>query len=325
MRNAIELGASLYVPADHFDLVEIGQSKKLSHARSLIFCTEDAIRANQLPVAMDNLRLTLKSMSDSHQQLRFVRVRSPDVLKDILAMPGAESLDGFVLPKATLINMPEYMSLLDGHPHQIMPTLETRDVFDSHSMQTLCKYFCGSTIRHRILAIRIGGNDLLSLLGMRRPRGKTIYQTPIGNVISNLVMTYKPAGFDMTAPVFEYFNDSETLIREVNEDLDHGLVGKTSVHPNHIHLIESCYKVAWRDLEMAERIMSESAPAVFKMHDSMCEPSTHRNWAQQVRISANTFGISDSEAKPDCVLSFPSRIVPKPKDGLDPERPAWSI
>jgi citrate lyase beta subunit len=308
MRNAIELGASLYVPAVHPDLVKIAQRKKLDHARSVIFCTEDAIRADQLQAALENLRQALPLLSVWRGQMRFLRVRNPDVLKTVLTMPGAELLDGFVLPKATLENLPEYLSLLEGHPHQIMPTLETREVFDAWSMRALCQYLDVASVRHRILAIRIGGNDLLSLLGMRRPKGKTIYQTPIGNVISNLVTTFKPAGFELTAPVFEYFNDAETLMREVREDLDHGLIGKTAVHPDQIRLIESCYKVSRHDLEMADRIIDESAPAVFKMHDSMCEPSTHRNWAYQMRIIANSFGIRDPATRADHVLSFPDGI-----------------
>lgn len=308
MRHAIELGASLYVPAVHPDLVKIAQRKKLDHARSLIFCTEDAIRSDQLLASLENLRLALPRLSARRGQMRFVRVRNPDVLKAVLAMPGAELLDGFVLPKANLQNLPDYLSLLDGHPHQIMPTLETREVFDAWSMRALCQYLDVASVRHRILAIRIGGNDLLSLLGMRRPKGKTIYQTPIGNVISNLVTTFKPAGFELTAPVFEYFNDAETLMREVREDLDHGLIGKSAVHPDQIRLIESCYKVSRHDLEMADRIIDESAPAVFKMHGSMCEPSTHRKWAYHMRISANSFGIRDPATRADHVLSFPDGI-----------------
>lgn len=308
MRSAIELGASLYVPAIHPNLVHIAQGKKLERVRSLIFCTEDAIRAEQLMPALENIRKALPMLSVWQGQMHFVRVRNPDVLKEVLSMPGAELLDGFVIPKATINDLPEYLSLLDGSHHQIMPTLETSDVFDAGLMQAFCRYLKSESVRPRILAIRIGGNDLLSLLGMRRPRGKTIYQTPVGNVISNLVTTFKPAGFELTAPVFEYFNDAETLVREVREDIDHGLVGKTAIHPDQIRLIESCYKVSRQDLEMADRIMDEEAPAVFKMHGSMCEPSTHRNWAYRMRISASSFGIREPATRADHVLSFPDGI-----------------
>ena len=41
----------------------------------------------------------------------------------------------------------------------------------------------------------IGGNDLLNLLGLRRQRGHTLYETPLGAVIARLVTTFKPHGF----------------------------------------------------------------------------------------------------------------------------------
>ena len=146
----------------------------------------------------------------------------------------------------------------------------------------------------RILTLRIGGNDLLSLLGMRRPRGKTLYQTPLGQVISRLVTTFKPSGFNLSTPVFEYLEDRETLLREVSQDMDHGLVGKTAVHPDQVQQIESCYRVHAHDLEMADRILAHDAPAVFKMHGTMCEPSTHRNWAHHLRNSAIYFSLREA-------------------------------
>ena len=45
---AKSLGASLYVPANHKDLAEIANGDLLPQARSLIFCTEDAIADREL-------------------------------------------------------------------------------------------------------------------------------------------------------------------------------------------------------------------------------------------------------------------------------------
>jgi citrate lyase beta subunit len=291
MTNAIELGASLYVPATRADLDLIALGNKLTDVRSIIFCTEDSILEDQLLLAMRNLRNALCFMNKSQSQLRFVRVRNPSVLKQVLNLPGVEKLDGFVLPKATLDVLPQYLKHLDGHAHCIMPTLETREVFDPSAMQALVNYLDKDQVRERILSIRIGGNDLLSLLGMRRPRGKTLYETPIGTVISALVTTFRPRGFNLSAPVYEYFNDPETLVKEVCEDINHGLIGKTAIHPDQINLIESCYKICPIELEMAKCILSADAPAVFRMNDSMCEPTTHRHWAFQTLRNARTYGI----------------------------------
>lgn len=294
MRNDIELGASLYVPTSHRDLVQIAQRLKLSDMRSLIFCTEDAVNQEYLPSALVNLQQAMPKLETVPGQTRFVRVRNPQVMKQVLAMPGVDRLDGFVLPKVTRNVLPQYLDLLKGHHHCIMPTLETKEVFDEREMIALREMLEGEDVAPRVLTLRIGGNDLLSLLGMRRPRGKTLYQTPLGQVIARLVTTFKPSGFNLSAPVFEYLEDRETLLREVAEDMDHGLVGKTAVHPDQVPQIESCYRVHAHDLEMADRILAHDAPAVFKMFGSMCEPSTHRNWAQRLRNSAIYFGMREA-------------------------------
>lgn len=294
MRDVTELGASLYVPATRADLDLISRGERLAQMRSLIFCTEDAVNDSELGFALDNLRNALATMRCLSPRMRFVRVRNPAVLAAVLAMPGVEGLDGFVLPKATRAVLPEYLSLLRGHHHLIMPTLETREVFEEHEMIALRRMLERDTVRERVLTLRIGGNDLFSLLGMRRPRGRTLYQTSLGLIIARLVTTFRPSGLNLSAPVFEYLEDTQTLQREVEEDLAHGLIGKTAVHPDQVPIIEACYRVHAADLEMAELILSQDAPAVFRMHDAMCEPATHRNWAQRLCKSASCFGLHES-------------------------------
>ena len=48
-----------------------------------------------------------------------------------------------------------------------------------------------------------------------------------------------------------------------------------------------------RPLEMAERILEGSAPAVFRLHDAMCEPATHRRWAEQLCERARLYGVRE--------------------------------
>lgn len=294
MRDATELGASLYLPATRTDLIDVVRGVKLSNVRSVIFCTEDSVNLNDLGVAIENLREPVRALTRSSPQMRFIRVRNPEVMRLVLALPGIEKLDGFVLPKVTRSALAEYLKLLRGTRHLIMPTLETKEVFDEREMAALRRVMDKDTVRERVLSLRIGGNDLLSILGMRRPRGRTLYQTSLGQVIARLVTTFKPAGFNLSAPVFEYLNDVETLEREVEEDLAHGLVGKTAIHPDQVPLIHACYRVGVSDLEMAHRILREDAPAVFRMNDSMCEPATHRNWARNLCKSASCFGLHQS-------------------------------
>jgi len=297
---AKSLGASLYVPANHKNLAEIAGGERLPQARSLIFCLEDAIADRDLSWSLFNLSMVLANMHTAASAQRFVRVRNPEVLARVLAMPGAAKLDGFVLPKITRHNFDSYFRLVRDTDHVLMPTLETAEVFDDAEMRLLRAVFEAPGVRHRILALRIGGNDLLALLGLRRPRGMTIYRTPLGPVIARLVTTFRPYGFMLTAPVFEYLDLPDLLDQEVNEDLAYGMVGKTAIHPTQIAPIEQHYKVRPQDLAVARALLDPSAPAVFRMQDAMCEVATHRAWAERMVEQSRLFGAhgADTGHKP---------------------------
>jgi citrate lyase beta subunit len=284
------MGASLYVPANHKDLLQIANGEKLPQARSLIFCTEDSVADRDLGWALFNLSVVLQNMHDDVQAERFVRVRSADVLARVLAMKGVHKLTGFVIPKATRQNFESYYRLVRDTDHMLMPTLETADVFSEREMEAFRDLLQSPGVRGRILALRIGGNDLLALLGLRRPRAMTLYRTPLGPVIARLVTIFRPHGFMLTAPVFEHLDLPELLAQEVVEDIAYGMVGKTAIHPSQIVPIEEHYKVKAQDLAAAHAILDENSPAVFKMHESMCEVATHRAWAEHTVAQSHLFG-----------------------------------
>lgn len=293
MFDDISLGAALYVPANRRDIGEIFAGQKLKSLRTIIVCTEDAVRASEVASACENIRCALIEAGSELRRNLYVRVRSPEVLRFILSMRGIEGLSGFVLPKVNRRVVDDYFRQLHGTEFLAMPTLETREVFDRTEMFEMVRHLDRDSLRSRIPVIRIGGNDLLSLIGMRRPVGRTIYETPIGQVISSLVTTFCPYGFSLSAPVFEYLNDAATLAREVDEDLAHGLVGKTAIHPDQVPHIERLYKVAARDVDVAQMILAKEAPAVFNFHDAMCEPATHSVWARKVLGAAEYFGLKE--------------------------------
>jgi citrate lyase beta subunit len=291
----LRLGASLYVPATRDDLVEIANREKLGTIRSVIFCTEDAVSTDDVGHALANLEQALPAMRGTPGLLRFIRVRNPHVMGRVLQMRGVSRIDGFVLPKITATNLGSYLAQISGHdsPFVIMPTLETAEVFDAAEMRRLREVMSEAAIGPRILALRIGGNDLFNLLGVRRSPSRTIYETAIGHTIAMLASTFKPHGFNLTAPVCEVIDRPDVLAREVRQDLDHGLFGKTAIHPCQIPIIEGLYAVEADELEMATRILRPDAPAVFKMHGAMCEPATHRKAALTILERAGLYGISD--------------------------------
>jgi citrate lyase beta subunit len=290
----LRLGASLYMPATRDDLVAVANRQKYPFLRSAIFCTEDAVRADEVPCALENLRRLLGHL-EPNGLMRFVRVRNPDVLDYLLQTEGVERLSGFVIPKATARTLevcrPVFTS---AHHFDVMLTLETLDVFDPGAMAGLRDLLLTAPFRDRILSLRIGGNDLFSLLEMRRPRGCSVYETPLAATINQLVTTFRPHGFNLTAPVFEYLGRDNILAREVRRDLAHGLFGKTAIHPRQVPLIEARYRTSRSELEMAARVLDESAPAVFRLHDTMCEPATHRRWASLVVERARLYGVRES-------------------------------
>jgi citrate lyase beta subunit len=158
-------------------------------------------------------------------------------------------------------------------------------------MELLRDRLINSAWRNQVRGLRIGGNDLLNLLGIRRGRGVTIYDTPLRNVIADLACIFLPAGYHLAAPLFDYLDAPEILGREVALDLLHGLTGKTAIHPAQIAIIEKGYQVNHDDYAMALAILAPDATAVFRLHNVFCEPVTHRCWAMGILERARIFGV----------------------------------
>jgi len=277
-----QLGAPLYMPAHRLDLRDIANGDKLPQLRSMIFCTEDAVLKFEVDSCIRHLGLCMQGFRETKGRFRFIRARNPEVLSRLLDLPHIERIDGFVLPKFTLDNFSAYFDQLQGTSFKVMPTLETRDVFDAEAMRELRQALLQEGVDERILMLRVGGNDLMNLLGIRRPRHMTLYQTPLGQVIAQLVTQFKPYGFALSAPVFEYLDDYETLQQEIRQDLAHGLIGKTAIHPDQVPAIENAYRVERSDHDMAVSMQDSAAPAVFRMHNAMCEVATHGQWSDDI-------------------------------------------
>jgi citrate lyase beta subunit len=288
--NPWQLGAPLYIPALHSDVLSIANNQKNTFIRTLIICTEDAVAEHDVEASLRQLHKILPLIDPTAHKYRFIRPRNPSILERLLQFPGIDHIDGFVLPKFDLNNYSAYLDLLKGSRFKLMPTLETAAVFDAAAMRDLAKALSQDKADANILMLRIGGNDLLNLLGLRRPRHLTLYDTPLATIIPQLVTTFVPLGLLLSAPVYDYLNDAATLNREIHLDLAHGLIGKTAIHPKQIALIEQHYAVSREDYEMARSIIGSDAPAVFKMHDAMCEVATHHRWAQHVTQRHDCFG-----------------------------------
>lgn len=298
MPSAYQLGASLYVPAIHTRLRGALDGSAYRQVRSLIACTEDAVAECDVDTALSAIAAVLPALpARGNGPLRFVRVRNLAVLRELLAMPGVERLHGVVIPKADADSLPAYLAALRGSGLLFMPTIETTAAFDDAAMRELRTLLLRESVRAGCLAIRIGGNDLLRLIGLRRPPDCTIYDTPIGTLIAQLVLTFKPHGFHLTAPVFDRLDARALLIEETRRDLRMGLTGKSAIHPRQVDVIESVLAVPDDDLAAAQALLADSAPAVFQHGGAMLEAAVHRDWAahvlQRVAATATAHAASD--------------------------------
>jgi citrate lyase beta subunit len=202
-----------------------------------------------------------------------------------------DRIDGFVIPKADLLTLPAYFEILANHDQfEIMVTLETRVAFDLTELYRLRDYLTESPLRPRITALRIGSLDLLSILSLRRDITKSIYETPVGHTIDQLITVFKPANLDLTAPCFEGLSHQETLAQELSLDINRGLFAKTAIHPSQIDVIHTAYQVGDDELEMAKATLDPSNPAIFRLGNRMCEKAVHANWAATVLERARLFG-----------------------------------
>jgi citrate lyase beta subunit len=299
----MELGATLYMPATRKDIAKILNQQKLMGLRSVVVCTEDSILEQELAPALINLQLALEQLRPS-SLLRFIRPRNPEVLSQLIRIPEITRIDGFVLPKINEKNLSVYAEMVAQIPNLIlMPTLETEVAFSRKRLEVLCDEL--AKVGNLILCLRIGGNDLLRLLGLRRPKHLTIYDTPLRNVINDIILTFRPAGYALSSPVFEYLDNHELLQREVELDIAHGLLTKTAIHPTQVPVIEAAYRICQRDMDLAKKVLEGGTPAVFKLNNQMVEPATHCAWAEQLLLQAELYGMCCEQLN-SCVC--PQRI-----------------
>lgn len=288
----LKLGASLYVPAINNDLLNIINGEKYPNLKSVILDTEDSINEKDLDKAYINIKNVLNNFEKKKNILVFIRVRNFTELHKIYEFENISKIDGFVLPKFTIDNMNEYFRDIKDN-FLYMPILET-DVFKVSKLEKVCDFLL--PFKNRILSIRIGATDILSLLSCRRSNNMTIYDIAVMNkIISNIIINFKPYGFNITGVVFESFNENkkEILEKEVELDLLNGLFGKTIIHPNQIDIVQNMYKVTKSDFESANLLLNESMPSVFNIEKCMNEKAPHINWAKKILSLAEIYGIRE--------------------------------
>ncbi|HIH2746876.1 HpcH/HpaI aldolase/citrate lyase family protein [Burkholderia aenigmatica] len=289
------LGATLYMPATRSDILDVVFGTRIPELRSLVVCLEDAVAAIDVESALANLQSLLMDIDARGGRvesgpLLFVRPRDAAMAAVLSDWPLMNHVDGFVVPKLTLRSLSAWENAVSHPDLYLMPTLETADVYDPVAMVELGQAL-KANLNQRIIALRIGGNDLMGCLGLRRNPATTLYSTPLGYVIPMLAGIMGAQGFALTAPVFEQLATPHLLKEELELDIAHGLVGKTAIHPSQIRIIQEALRVSLDDFNCAKLIVNDTAPAVFKHNDAMCEPATHYKWAVNILERAKWHGV----------------------------------
>ncbi|GFM54986.1 citrate lyase [Pseudomonas cichorii] len=294
------LGATLYMPATRDDILDVVFGEKIPELRSLVVCLEDAVALIDVETALVNLRNVLTRIQDrggrpDNGPLLFVRPRDAAMAKILNDWPLMTHVDGFVVPKLSLQSLASWEDAVTNPEQALMPTLETPEVFNPTAMVELGQAL-KANLGERIIALRIGGNDLMGCLGLRRNPAMTLYGTPMGYVIPMLAGVMGSQGFALTAPVFEQLATPDILEQELALDISNGLVGKTAIHPSQVNIIQNAFRVSLEDLNCARMILNSVAPAVFKYNDAMCEPATHYKWATHIMERAKWHGVLPTPA-----------------------------
>jgi citrate lyase beta subunit len=171
-----------------------------------------------------------------------------------------------------------------------MPTVESSQFFDPGRITALREVLDDYDKRY-IAAIRLGGNDLLAAMALRRQSGITSWEGPLAWVLSMASSMLISAGYPVAAPVFDIITDVETLKREVAQDVAAGFISKTAIHPAQVPHIMEAFCVCGAEVDQARSILENRASAVFQIGGVMCEPSTHTAWAHRILARADVFGV----------------------------------
>jgi citrate lyase beta subunit len=289
--SPIQLGGSLYIPATHKNVNDICNANKYPNLRSCIIDTEDAIGEDDLESALDNISKMLEDY-EPKDLIVFIRPRNPEVLQAILKINNIEKIDGFSLPKFSTEVMRQYAQIISmsGYNFHLMPVLESLDIFSREKLEEIRLFLLNSSLS--ILSLRLGGEDMMQYLGLKRRCEDNIYQLAApSKVIADVLNTFKPFGFNVSATVFNCIDKHELYSKNVEEDLRQGLIGKTIIHPNQIDPINKAYKVTEKEYDMAMKMLNKNTEAIIVQDGQMGEKFAHTSWAKVILQRYEFYGL----------------------------------
>lgn len=312
-----DIGPLLYCPANNPSIQKSISNESFGSHYSVALCLEDTINDNYVEEAENCLAVTLTTIFSKIQTCNFylpkifIRVREPLQIKRIYDRLGCvnDILTGFIIPKFSMDNANEYIQIIQDinsvstRPKYMMPIYESPSIIH---LKTRYDILYGlkdklKPIEELVLNIRVGGNDLCHIFGMRRSVTESIHQIrSIADIFSDIICVYG-ADYIISGPVWEYFSGelwSDGMIQEIKDDKLCGFTGKTVIHPKQIPIVNEMYKISRSDYNDALHILNwDKSNASFvsgnSRHERMDEYKTHGNWAKRILLLAESYGIRE--------------------------------
>ena len=284
----IELGATLFIPAHHHNILPLIQRKKIPYLKSMVIDFEDGVTSQQRREGLDKLEKYLDAI-DTNSAYVFIRPKDPQMLKDISLREDIQRCDGFVLPKFSLQTAPLYLEYLDATQHMFMPSFEGLEVFENDTLQKLFEMLL--PYKERIVLVRFGLEDLYKQLLLPRECATNPFDiSSISVLLGGFIAKAKLYQFGISGGVYGCFEDEKRLRVYTQRDLNEGLFSKTTIHPKQIGVIHDVYKVDAKELEYAKKIVAQHE-GVGSYNGQMIETATMQNYADLVLQRAKLYGI----------------------------------
>ena len=311
------VGALMYTPANNRQICSKLLNNAFGTKYSLAFCLEDTIPDNKVEQAEEILVDTLKQLNTYVEEGKefylpkiFIRVRRPDQIPYLTERLGdARALVvGYNTPKFDYSNAEDYINAIKeinevyaDNTFYIMPILESQEMVNINTRYDFLydmKEMLGE-IEPLVLNIRVGGNDLSHVFGLRRHSFETVYDVrPVANLLTDILTVFS-TDYVVSGAVWEYYNGENWdtgLAEEIRKDMIAGFVGKTVIHPKQIDVINKCCRVFKEDYEDAKAILdwdsnSDRLVSGSNLGSRMNEYKTHYRWAKKIMFLASYYGI----------------------------------
>lgn len=323
------VGGLLYMPASNTKIASKLISGEYSFIKSMVLDLEDSLGDDLVGFGQRAIQRTIRQIGEAVENgelsfdnvpLIFVRVREPKHITDTLDMlkEDIKYITGFNIPKfdkhtcdkfiKAFMYVADWARINVNTTLYMMPIIENKNtMYRQLRMENLL--YMNDKLRQiadNVLNIRVGGADFCSVFGIRRSINDDIYDIGVVRSVLNDIVNVFGKNYVVSGPVWEFFENkdkpedtrwAEGLKKEIYADKLNGMIGKTSIHPSQLSIIQEMLVVSKTDYEDAMNIlgMNPNTVGVKKSvaGNRMNEVKTHANWARKTIGLAKVYGVKE--------------------------------